>query len=80
MFDLENDPDEWHNLAGNPEVTEVEEKLKARSEKDWDAAVIDDVERVAQQERLFIQAAHEKGDKLSWDCEPAIDASQMYTR
>lgn len=80
LFDLENDPDEWYNLAGQAEVVEVEAELKARSDEGWNAAAIDERERVAQQERLFIQAAHEKGEKVSWDCQPFVDASKMYTR
>ena len=62
------------------EVAEVEATLKARSEEGWDAAAIDEAERIAQRERLFIQAAHEQGERTSWDCQPFVDASKTYSR
>jgi choline-sulfatase len=36
LFDLENDPDEWNNLAGQPEYRELEEGLKARILEQFD--------------------------------------------
>lgn len=80
LFDLERDPNEWHNLAGKLQVAEVEEKLRGRVEQDWDPAAIEAEELVAQQERLLIRAAHLQGTPVSWDCQPFFDAADQHTR
>lgn len=80
LFDLENDPDEWHNLAGTPAVADLEVQLRARTEADWDPAAIEAAELQAQQERLLIHAAHQEGAPVTWDCQPFFDESQRYTR
>lgn len=80
LFDLENDPDEWHNLAGQGALAAVEANLRARSEEDWDPAAIDAAERLAQQERIIVQSAHDVGAPVSWDCQPLFDASKQHTR
>ena len=82
LFHLENDPGEWHNLAGKSEMRGVEARLKARTEADgWDPQAIEAEEFRAQTERLFVQDANEAGDApVSWDCQPYFDASKQYSR
>ena len=80
LFDLESDPDEWHNLAGTPEVADIESTLRERILADWDGATIDAAERRAQQERLLIRDAHHQGVPVSWDFQPMVDASRQHTR
>ncbi|MBC7237056.1 MAG: choline-sulfatase [Chloroflexi bacterium] len=80
LFDLEADPGEWHNLAGQAELSAVEAKLAARAHDGWDPVAIEAREIVAQQERLFIQGAMGKGIPTHWDYQPFFDATQQYTR
>ena len=81
LFDLKEDPGEWHNLAGQAAVADVEAQLKARSEEGWDPEAIEAEEYRAQQERLFVQAANEAGEApVSWNCQPFFDASKQYSR
>ena len=80
LFDLEADTDEWSNLAGRPEVRDVEARLSRRAREGWDAEAIEAAELVAQQERLFIQAAMMSGEPVSWDYQPFTDASRQYAR
>jgi choline-sulfatase len=80
LFDLENDPGEWHNLAGAPELAEVEARLRARAYEGWDPAAIEARELAAQQERLMMQAANQRNASLAWDYQPFFDASRMYAR
>ncbi|MFP3896045.1 MAG: choline-sulfatase [Anaerolineales bacterium] len=80
LFDLEEDPDEWTNLAGRPEVAEVEEELARRATEGWDPEAIEEAEIAAQQRRLFIHEAMQQGEPRSWDYQPFFDASQQYAR
>lgn len=80
LFDLENDPDEWHNLAGKPEVADIEASLRQRVEEEWDGAAIEEDELLAQRERLFIRAALQQGTPIHWDAQPFYDASDQHTR
>ena len=80
LFDLADDPDEWHNLAGDASVAEIESVLRRRTEEEWDPGAIEAAERQAQEERLFVQSAHETGRAVSWDCRPSVDAAKQYTR
>jgi choline-sulfatase len=80
LFDLEQDPNEWHNLAGQPEVAEVEAQLRQRVEADWDGAAIEAAELHAQQERLFVRKALQQGKQKAWDFQPETDAGNQYTR
>lgn len=80
LFDLASDPGEWHNLAGQPDLAEVESTMRRRSEEGWNPAEIERGELRRQQERLFIHAAHNKGAPVSWDCQPFFDAARQYTR
>ena len=80
LFDLEADPDEWSNLVGRPEVRDVEARLSRGATEGWDGEAIEAAELVAQQERLFIQAAIMSGEPVSWDYQPFFDASKQYAR
>ena len=80
LFDLEADPGEWTNLAGRPELAEVEAHLSRRAREGWDPEAIEVTEYRAQQERLFMQAAMGRGEPTTWDYQPFPDASKQYTR
>lgn len=79
LFDLETDADEWHNLAGDPALTAVEDELRAlilaRFDPDAIAtAVTDSVRR-----RELIQRAMIRSN-THWDYEPRFDATKQYVR
>ena len=67
--------------SGQPDLAEVADRLRRRTEEGWDPAAIAAEEMQAQQERLFIQAAHEQGTAVvSWDCQPLFAAARQYPR
>ncbi|MDQ4076953.1 MAG: choline-sulfatase [Chloroflexota bacterium] len=79
LFDLEADPEEWNNLAGQPEMREVEDRLQglilAQFDPDWIAA--DGAASVRRRE--VIQQANQRND-THWDYFPYFDATQQYVR
>jgi len=80
LFDVENDPNEFTNLAGRPEYAEVEARLAARAHEGWDGAEIEAKELIAQQERLFIYQMMQRGEPTYWDYQPFFDARRQYSR
>ena len=79
LFDLQEDPDEWHNLAGQPHTSAVEESLRALILAQFDpqqlaAAATESVSR-----RLIIKEALARND-THWDFSPTFDASKQYVR
>ena len=80
LFDLEADPGEWTNLAGRPELAQVEARLSRRATAGWEPEAIEAAEYKAQQERLFMQAAMECGESTHWDYQPFFDATKQYAR
>jgi choline-sulfatase len=79
LFDLERDPDEWHNLVGDPHFREVVEDLRARVLGQFDPDEIEkDVCKSLAQRRL-IRAAM-KANRTYWDYNPPFDATQQYIR
>ena len=57
LFDLEADPDELTNLAGDPAYGEVHAQLGSLLMDGWDPDAIDRTIRLSQSERLFIKDA-----------------------
>lgn len=80
LFDLDADPAERSNLAGEPTYqTKLDELTKAAA-KLWDAgaikaAIIDDQNR-----RRLVHRAHSMGRTPSWDYQPMTDASTQWVR
>jgi choline-sulfatase len=79
LFDLEADPGEWRNLAGQTQMQAVEAALRdvilARFDPERIAAEgADSVRR-----REVIKAAMERND-TRWDYAPAFDATRQYVR
>ena len=78
LFDLEADPGEWHNLAGQPEYREVEAQLKARILEQFDPDAIDQAVTESVRKRTLIRRAMEiTGTR--WDVEPRFDATKGIT-
>ena len=79
LFDLESDPGEWRNLAGQPQLQELESWLRglilAQFDPEWIAA--DGAASVRRRE--LIKAAMERND-THWDYAPVFDATRQYVR
>ncbi len=65
LFDLEADPDELQNLAGDPAHEETLSRLKAILLEGWDPDAIDQQIRTSQAERLFLKTT--PGVPEDWD-------------
>ena len=80
LFDLDADPVELSNLAGEPAYqTKLDELTKAAAQL-WNAreiktAIIDDQNR-----RRLVQRAHSVGRAPTWDFQPMTDASSQWVR
>jgi choline-sulfatase len=79
LFDLEKDPDEWHNLAGKQDYADIERELEALILKHFDPEAIDAQARESYQRKLLLKQSHEL-TKTSWDYTPKFDASTAYWR
>jgi choline-sulfatase len=80
LFDLEADPHELVNRAGDHANAGLLAELRAEVAARWDAqALATDVAR-SQEERLDIFDALRRGSGHAWDHQPQVDASTRYTR
>lgn len=80
LFDLANDPQEKHNLCGEPAVAEIETGFRKEVTERWDGRKIcEDVIRT-QHQRRAVHASMELGAVHQWDYNPPRDASQEYVR
>jgi choline-sulfatase len=75
LFDLEPDPDEWHNLVGQSEYMEVEAELKALILNKFDPAAIDEAVNVSVKRRELVKQAMQLTN-TNWDYEPYFDSSK----
>ncbi len=73
LFDLDTDPGEWHNLAGDPEHKEIEAGLKSRILDTFDPDAIADRVLESLYRRQVVKQAMEIND-TSWDHTPTFDA------
>ena len=79
LFDLAEDPGEWNNLAGQPELAELEDTLRALilARFDPDSIAADGAASVRRRE--IIKEAMERNG-THWDYAPAFDATRQYVR
>jgi choline-sulfatase len=79
LFDLEADPEEWRNLAGQPAAAAVEAELRGLilGRFDPDQVAADGAASVRRRE-VIRQAMVRTGTK--WDYFPYFDASRQYVR
>jgi choline-sulfatase len=79
LFDLEADPAEWTNLAGRPEVRDVERELSALILAQFDPEAIAADGAASVERREVIRRAMARND-TSWDYSPVFDATKQYVR
>jgi choline-sulfatase len=81
LFNLDNDPDELDNLAGQTAHTQTEQSLHARLVQDWDPPTVHAQILASQQERLFLaEIASQSEAKPNWAYQPFVDESQRFIR
>ncbi|QUS35040.1 choline-sulfatase [Falsirhodobacter algicola] len=80
LYDLEDDPGERVNRAGDPAAAEVLARLRAEADARWDLARFDAEVRESQARRWVVYEALRQGDYRPWDHQPMPDASEMFMR
>ena len=80
LFDLDADPNEQHDLAGTPEVSEVEREMRELLLRDWDPEATEQRIMASQRERLLLQEAIPDDETTRWDFQPNFDARRQYVR
>ncbi len=80
LYDLEADPDETINRAGETEHAGLVAEFHAEVAKRWDLPGLDRAVRESQQRRHLVDAALTIGTTKAWDFQPFRDASRQYMR
>jgi choline-sulfatase len=80
LYDLERDPLELTNLAGDPAYADVVSRLRAELDGRLDLAAIDPRVRASQRDRRHVSRGLAHGVPAPWDYEPRVDASMQYVR
>lgn len=77
LFDLEDDPNEWTNLASDADYQEVVSKHRERILERFDPEMISEQIRQNHQQRLIIARAMALNG-TRWDVEPRFDPTRRY--
>jgi choline-sulfatase len=80
LFDLEADPHELRNLAGDDGRTAEARAFGEEAEARWGFDAIERRVRESQQARLAVFRALTQGRPFPWDFQPARPAAEQYTR
>jgi choline-sulfatase len=78
LFDLEQDPGEWQNLAGASAYAQVEQRLKELILQRFDPHAIDEAVSASVRKRTLISQAMALTD-TRWDIEPRFDPARGIT-
>ena len=80
LFDMESDPHELNNLAGNPDFAESERAMEKIVRERWDLPALKERILQSQRRRLLVHRALTVGKTAPWDFQPFFDASRQYYR
>ncbi|QGX97783.1 choline-sulfatase [Roseovarius faecimaris] len=80
LFDLDADPHELSNLAGEPRVAKVLEYFRREAAGRWDLEEFDAQVRESQARRWVVYEALRQGGYYPWDYQPLMKASERYMR
>ncbi len=67
LFDVESDPDERRNLAGDPAHAQTVAAFAAEAATLWDQEALSQQIVLSQRRRLLVRAAHDRGARPAWD-------------
>ncbi len=80
LFDLQEDPAELRNVAGDPAYRQVAQTFRQETAERWDSEKVRRDVLAKQKQRHAIYSALQRGKTSSWDYQPDRDASQEYVR
>lgn len=80
LYDLENDPDEKHNLALVPAHQERVRAFQAEALQKWDFNRLRHNVVLSQQRRALVKRALATGRCTAWDYQPPANAHRTYIR
>jgi choline-sulfatase len=81
LFNLDTDPDELHDLAGQADFAHMQQQLHARLVEDWDPAQVHERILASQRERLFLaEVANTSSQSPNWAFQPFVDESKRFIR
>jgi choline-sulfatase len=80
LYDLEADPHELRDRAGDPEGAQLAAAFRAESDERWDLAEIERRVLESQRARRLVARALARGAYTPWDFQPYSDASLLYVR
>jgi choline-sulfatase len=70
LYDIEDDPVELVNLAGDPAHAELRDSLRAEVERRWDMGALERAVLASQRERRLVLPALRRGRPTGWDYRP----------
>ena len=80
LYNLENDPNEMDNLAGQASYETLRESFRSQVMQKWDTRVLREQVVTSQRRRRLLDRAVRQGAFTTWDFQPFEDASEKFMR